>query len=491
MTREVAHRRSIDPRSWPIAVKVPLIVSLLVLIVSALVTDRVLRRLEVSQEEHLRQLAGAYLDGLAALVSPHVLHHDIWEVYDGLERAAGVYTGLNLIWTTVVTPTGTVVASSLPSAFPSDTRIPAKIVEPFRRTEQLVLATDEARAHLRRSLVYQGKSIGTIYADVGIERLLRERREVLATLVLTNALLTLLLASLGYILVRWMLRPIKVLSQYLGRARTERAEPIPAHLMPSGETEFGRLFERYNAMAEAQRERERLATKLAEEEKLASLGRLTSGIAHEINNPLGGLFNAIDALKRHGDVESVRSRSISLLERGLSGIRDVVRAALLVYRTQKDTRVLSAADIDDLALLIGPELKRKRQTLEKSIEAGHSWPVGAAAVRDIALNLLLNACAASPENGTIALNLARRDRALCLTVRDQGPGMSEAHARYLARRGAGNAPIEEQSGLGLWMVRRLADDLGAEIAVLRPPRGGTEVVVSLPLGADVEMQHVA
>jgi signal transduction histidine kinase len=491
MTREMVNRRSIDPRSWPIAVKVPLIVSLLVLVVSALVTDRVLRRLEVSQEEHLRELAGAYLDGLAALVSPHVLHHDIWEVFDGLERAASGYTGLNLIWTTVVTPSGAVVASSLPSAFPSDAQVPAKIVEQFRGAGQLVLATDEARAHLRRPLVYEGKPIGTVYADVGIERLLRERREVLATLLLTNALLTLLLASLGYILVRWMLRPIEVLSQYLGRARTELAEPIPANLMPSSETEFGRLFERYNAMAEAQRERERLATKLAEEEKLASLGRLTSGIAHEINNPLGGLFNAIDALRRHGEVESVRSRSISLLERGLSGIRDVVRAALLVYRTQKDTRMLSAADVDDLALLIGPELKRKRQVLEKFIEADRTWPVGAAAVRDIALNLLLNACAAAPEDGTITLRLARRDRALCLTVRDAGSGMSEEHARYLSRRGAGSAPIEDQSGLGLWMVRRLADDLGAEITVLRPSSGGTEVTVTMPLGPDVEMQHVA
>ena len=47
-------------------------------------------------------------------------------------------------------------------------------------------------------------------------------------------------------------------------------------------------------------------------------------MAHEINNPLGGLFNAIDTLKRHGSHGGVRTKSIDLIERGLKGIRDVV-----------------------------------------------------------------------------------------------------------------------------------------------------------------------
>ena len=67
--------------------------------------------------------------------------------------------------------------------------------------------------------------------------------------------------------------------------------------IPSAGTETGRLFRGFNRMARAVAEREALVARLADEERLASLGRLASGMAHEINNPLGGLFNAIDTLK--------------------------------------------------------------------------------------------------------------------------------------------------------------------------------------------------
>ena len=128
--------------------------------------------------------------------------------------------------------------------------------------------------------------------------------------------------------MRQILWPVRVLTRHLHHGMASPIAPIPPDRLGSEASEFGQLFRNYNTLVHAVNEREALAGRFAEEERLASLGRLASGLAHEINNPLGGLFNAIDTLKRHGEQRHVRTQSLDLIERGLRGIRDVVRTVL-------------------------------------------------------------------------------------------------------------------------------------------------------------------
>ena len=178
------------------------------------------------------------------------------------------------------------------------------------------------RAGARRVLVHQGLTIGAIYTEFDVAALFRERQAVLWALIGTNAVIALGLAAIGYLTVRRILHPVQTLTRHLHQGTSRPASLIPERQLGSATSEFGQLFRRYNALVRAMQERESLAGRLAEEKRLASLGRLASGMAHEINNPLGGLFNALDTLKRHGRDNSVRERAISLLERGLSGIRE-------------------------------------------------------------------------------------------------------------------------------------------------------------------------
>lgn len=85
---------------------------------------------------------------------------------------------------------------------------------------------------------------------------------ILTTLVLLNGLVTLSLAAIGYFAVRRMLAPVAMLTQHVEGMRDGNPAPIPADRLHDPRTEFGRLFQRFNAMASAVAEREALAVRL-------------------------------------------------------------------------------------------------------------------------------------------------------------------------------------------------------------------------------------
>ncbi len=261
----------------------------------------------------------------------------------------------------------------------------------------------------------------------------------------TNIVLTLLLVAVGYFFMRRMLIPVQLLSSYLSRGTEGQMTPIPDPIIATQSQEFRGLFMKYNAMTGAVNEREALAAELAEEEKLASVGRLASGMAHEINNPLGGMFNALDSLKRYGSREDVRATSVRLLEQGLTGIRDLVRSTLTTYRNDQRPRDLTETDLDDLRLLIKPEARQRKLRLDWQIGIPGSVRVPAVPVRDAILNLLLNACHTSREGGSVQLMVELREDRFVAAISDSGEGLP-AHVReYLERK----APEPRLSTAGL------------------------------------------
>ena len=476
-------------RAIPVSYRVPLLVALLMVVISAAISERVLDRLSRTQESFLDGLASTWLDGLSAAVLPAVLREDVWEAFDAIDRSASSHAQMSPVETVVTGADGRVLAASDPNRIPSYSPLPADYADRYG-ADIVTIDEDELTGFARRELVHQGQSVGTIHAAFDVSHLFAERREILVTLLVTNGILAALFALGGFLLVRRMIGPIRVLENHMRTAANGAAEPIPPQAFPAREGEAASLFRGYNALVRAERQRADLAMQLAEEEKLASLGRLASGMAHEINNPLGGLFNAIDTLKTHGSTPGVRDTSIRLIERGLQGIREVVEAALATYRPQRPARPLATADLDDIRLLVGPELKRRRQLL--SWEAG--WPgsfaVSGAPVRQAVLNLLLNASAATPDGGEIGLAARKEDGLLRLEVYDTGPGIPRERAAILVDPDPGPA-MRAGDGLGLWMVRRMVDELGGAVTIAARTGGGTMVTLLLPAAREDDKADAA
>jgi signal transduction histidine kinase len=214
-------------------------------------------------------------------------------------------------------------------------------------------------------------------------------------------------------------------------------------------------------------------------------------MAHEVNNPLGGMLNLLDTLRKHGHDARVRERSLDLLERGLAGIRSVVRATLATYRSDDRSQNLAPRELDDLQFLVQHEVGRRAIRLAWRNELAADLEVDGAAVRQIALNLLLNACAASPSGGAVELTAATRNGQLHLTVRDSGPGLPPDVLELYRHPALAKRPPPAGIGLGVWTICLLVSRLGGYIAADGANAPGVTIAVTIPLRREEGLDAVA
>jgi len=466
------------PSTWPMLVKVPLVVAMLMSLMSMGVSYMIYDRMTRSQQGALEKLAETYLDGVSAALMPHVIRRDSWEVFDTLDRAREKYASVKATYTVVALTDGVILASSNPARFPLASPLPDQLRSPFKDGQYLHINAKEGVAWVWRPLVEADQTVGDLFAELDIFHILQERQRVLFTLFFGAFMLTLTFVLIGYLAVHRMLQPLGMLNRYVENIRHERDEPLPPGML-NEKTEFGMLFGRFDAMRVAIRERADLAAKLAEEEKLALIGKLASSMAHEVNNPLGGMRNAIDTIRKHGNDETVWTRSLDLLERGLEGIANVTRATLVTYKGGSDPEKLTFRDMEDLQFLVQHILKRRNLILRWTNTLPQDVYVDGGSVRQIALNLLLNACEASPNGAEVFFRTSFLDGQVNVIVEDQGGGIPENVKDQLLNPSISGVP-ESSFGLGAWTVGMLTKRLDGTIAVETKAENGTIVTVRFP-----------
>ncbi|RMD46968.1 MAG: sensor histidine kinase [Alphaproteobacteria bacterium] len=461
----------------PITIRVPLLAAALMVVLALIASQLVLSSLARLQDDRIRELARLHVEALAVALGPHVLRDDVWETYDALVRAAGQSEGRRTLFSAVADTEGRVIAATDPMRAPVGSPI-APLAAGAVRPGALEVGRGVDRVKLGAPLYYQGRHVGDIVTELDISDLAAERRRAERLLLLGNLVAALVLAGVGYLGVRRMLRPVALIVERMQAAEGAPA-PVEAGRIPRGDGEIARLMRSYNAMAEAVAARAETERRLAERERFVSLGRLASSLAHEINNPLGGLLNAADTIERYADRPEVVRRSAALLRRGLRHLRDVTKAALDLNRLDRSGKPLAPEDFDDLRLLITPEIHHRAQRLEWRVEADGVERLGIAAApaRQIALNLLLNAAQAAGQGGAVGFEAEVGPAGLRLTVSDTGPGLdAAARARLL-----GGGPVPPGGGVGLRMVHDLVAGLGGRIELDEAdPRWSTRITVTLP-----------
>ncbi|MGJ8586353.1 MAG: sensor histidine kinase [Marinosulfonomonas sp.] len=455
----------------------PLFAAGLMILVGVIASQQVLSTLSRVQDARLRELGTLHIESLSVALGPHVLREDVWEVYDILQRASGERENQRLAFTAVTDTDLRVIAATDPRRAPIDEVLTEGVSE-AQSPDRLSISGDGTHLILTAPLIYQGRVLGDIFTELDVSDLVSERRTAGLYLLLGNALATGVLALLGYLVMRRMLRPITQLARRM-RKTAQSPEPIPESDIPRGDTEVTRLVQTYNVMADAIDAKVETERRMAERERFVSLGRLSSSLAHEINNPLGGLLNATDTITEYADRPDVVRQSAGLLKRGLEHLRDVARATLDHNRLDRSSEPLTLEDIDDLQLLIGPEIKRLQQTLAWRVDANETTMkrFASAPMRQIILNLLLNASSAAGIGGKVELALSADAGMLNINILDSGSGLSEeAEYRLLS-----SGPIKPGGGVGLRLVHDLVAELDGSLNVERR-NDMTVVSIQIPVG---------
>lgn len=459
----------------PLSIKLPLLAAAMMVLVGTVASQQVLRSLAQVQDARIQELARMHVEGLSVALGPLVLRHDIWEVYDTLDRAAQGGEGRRMVLTAVADERGRVLAATDPRRVPIDSDIAALSGDAVA-LDGLTVDGASPVLSLLAPLSYQGRAVGQIATELDVSDLLSERRRALLYLIMGNAIAIGLLSVAGFLAIRKMLNPVTSLARQMTETHG-KPRSIPASEIPPGDGELAQLARTYNAMVDAVAAKAEAERRLAERERFVALGRLSSSLAHEINNPLGGLLNATDTIRSYPDRPEVVRQSADLLDRGLRHMRDVTRATLDQNRVDPEIRVLGPDDFEDIKLLIQPEVSRLALDLSWSVDPAAVTASGipAGPVRQIALNLLLNACAAAGKEGRVGLIACAMDGGLTLRITNTGAAMPRAALDRLL----GDGPLTPGGGVGLRLVRELARKMAGTIGHANE-NGATRITVSLP-----------
>jgi signal transduction histidine kinase len=212
----------------------------------------------------------------------------------------------------------------------------------------------------------------------------------------------------------------------------------------------------------------------------AAAGRMCATIAHEINNPLETLTNLLYLLR--DDVDSQSGRELLKTAEGdVTRLAATTRRILDLFRGRQQNA--EPMDVSRLLREVLSGLRVPRQIpIEPALQDDLYVHANPGELRQVFVNLLINAAQFSPADKKVSLTASRNDAAVEVRVRDEGPGISEKNSKKLfqpyftTRVGSG-------TGLGLWVSQEIVNRYGGSLTFVSNPTvgPGTDFVVTLPM----------
>jgi len=329
-----------------------------------------------------------------------------------------------------------------------------------------------------------GKRWGSLKFGISLEKVERQIRATVEHIII----LTLLLLITGFVIILLLTRrfigPITQLAHTMEKAR---GDYLDIRVAVKGRDELAILGDRFNGMIErikhANEELQKTHEKLAQSEKLASIGILAAGVAHEINNPLGGIFNCIRILKQDSSNPELRAKYLDLVHEGLDRIETTVSKLLWMSRkadhTPTDVNIRNS--VENVFSYLDYKMKKARITFKNEIAADLRVTVDVHDLQQLLLNLFINAVHAMENGGTLEVRGCRKDAAVAIEVIDDGCGIDQENIGRIFDPFFTTKTTGEGTGLGLWLTYEIIRSYKGEISVESAPGRGSRFLVIFPV----------
>jgi len=350
-------------------------------------------------------------------------------------------------------------------------------------------------------------SIGSVTSLKPLYETLRSKQKAVFAYLLVNVLV---LATIGFFrLVRSTVKPVEQLVR-LTENYDEQDDIVPFY--DQGGSEFGRLSMALNRMtrridADRQRLRETVESleaanaqlqktqqDMIRAEKLASVGRLSAGLAHEIGNPIGIIQGYLELLRRENLSSEDRKEFSERATRELERINRLIRQLLDFARTAPpgEHRIGINPLLDDVVDMVSKRKHMENIHFRLSLEAKDDTVVAnEEGLRQVFLNCLLNAVDAIAEKtddapGEITVTTLNRDSddsrpELVIFIRDNGPGIEPSNLNNIFDPFFTTKEPGRGTGLGLSVSHAIVEAVGGRISARSEEGKGAEISVTLPV----------